>query len=176
MAEEEVSSVVREKLMPGEEVVAQARTNISDLVATDKRILKFSSNGYEALDYSDISRIKYGSFTKRKITSRILIVFCALVLIGIAAAIWGAYFDETVRNVTLGAAVGVSIGCGIFALLSLTLVFSYDYGYYQVESGKIGKDMEKYWRVMRPMFSSSRVDKFFKTAAEKGGLKLDKKK
>ena len=176
MAEEKVSSVVKEKLMPGESVIGQVKTNISDIIATDKRLLRFSSNNYEAIEYTDISGIKYGTFGGRKITSRVLIVFCSILLIGIAAMIWAAYFDSSVRNVSLGNAVLLSIVCGVFALLSLAAVFTFDYGYYQFESLKIGKDTEKYYRLMRPMFGSSKVDNFIKTASEKGGINLDKKK
>ncbi|OGO00692.1 MAG: hypothetical protein A2Y58_02865 [Chloroflexi bacterium RBG_13_51_52] len=176
MAEEKVSSVVQAKLMPGEVVIGQTRTNISDLVATDKRILRFSSNSFEALDYSDISGIRYGTFRGRKISSRILVVFCDLILIGIAIGVWGAYFDESVRNVTAANAVLISIVCGVFALLSIVFVFAYDYGYYRIESVKIGKNMEKYWSVRYPVFNSARVDKFFQAMSEKGGITFNKKK
>ncbi len=177
MTEQKVSSVVQGKLMPGEVVIGQTRSAISDLVATDKRILKFSSNSFEAIDNTDITDIIHGTSKGRKTTSRILVIICAFLVVLIIIGIWAAYSQGNARNnVSLPTAILVTIVCVVFAFLSLTAVFTFDYGYYQIESTKIEKNSEKYWRIMRPIFGAKKIDEFFKSLSQQTGKPINKKK
>ena len=177
MAEEKISSIVQAKLMPGETVIGQTKTMVSDLIATDKRILRFSSNDFDSIDNTEVTGIRYGTFKGKKMSSRIIVTFLCLVLVGMAIGIWGIHFDTSVRNnISLSNTILLSIGIGVFVLLMLTAIYTFDYGFYQIEGPKIDKKTEKYWKVMRPMFGAKKIDAFFQTVSKQTNKEINKKK
>jgi hypothetical protein len=144
-----ISSIVQQKLEAGENPLRLINNGKADFVATDKRVLRFSRDGFEQLKYSEIASVEYKSSAGKKTVTRVLMVFCAIVAVGIAIGIWSAAFDSSVRNVSKLDAVIVSVVV-IGLLLMCFMAFSRDFGFYQVELKQGVAADAKSWRIIRP--------------------------
>jgi hypothetical protein len=163
-----VSKVVEEKLLPGEKVITEISAGRSDFVATDKRLLRFSAGGCEALEYAKISEVSYKVPQGKRLAGRITLGLCAVILLMIAVGIWvGGALDPSVRNVSISDATIVSLVCIGIAGFSLWGIKSLDFGYYQIESQTSDKTTIKGWRLPRPLFARARVDGFVKAVKER---------
>jgi protein-S-isoprenylcysteine O-methyltransferase Ste14 len=162
-----ITSIIQDKLAPGENVIRQLSGQKADFVATDKRLLRFSGKGFEQINYTDIAAVNYKTSGSKKVATRILIGVCLLVLLGITVGIWAAAFDSSVRNVSKLDAVIVTIvavGIGIVGFLAM----SRDFGFYQIESKQGVLTDSGSWRIIRPpaYFGNANVEEFVKTLKE----------
>ena len=163
-----VSKVIEEKLMPGEKVIAQTLAGRSDFVATDKRLLRFSAGGCEALEYTKISEVSYKVPHGKRLAARITLGLCAVILLMIAVGIWvGGALDPSVRNVSISDATIVSLVCIGIVGFSLWGIKYLDFGYYQIQSQEYDKTTIEGWRLPRPLFARARVDGFVKAVKER---------
>jgi protein-S-isoprenylcysteine O-methyltransferase Ste14 len=163
-----VSSIVQDKLVPGENVIRQLSNGKADFVATDKRLLRFSGKGFEQLNYTDIAAVNYKTSGGKKAATRVLIGVCLLIMLGITVGIWAAAFSSSVRNVSKLDAVIVTIvavGIGIVGFLAM----SRDFGFYQIESKQGVITDPGSWRIVRPpaYLGNANVEEFAKTIKER---------
>jgi protein-S-isoprenylcysteine O-methyltransferase Ste14 len=162
-----VSSVVQEKLLPGESPIRQLSNGRADYVATDKRLLRFSSSGFEQIEYTGIAAVNYKTSGGKKAAVRILIGFCLLIMLAITVGIWVASFDSSIRNVSTTDAIIVTIIAGVIGVIGL-LALSRDFGFYQIESKPGVQSNAGSWRIVRPpaYFGNANVDEFIKILKE----------
>ncbi len=162
MGNQNVSSVILEKLLPGEIVINQYKARI-DLVATDKRLLRFTNTDFRALEYSNISAIKRGTYTGKKLVVRGIITLCTIFLmsLGIGVLVDGISGSSRNNNALTG---------GIFFLVclgvaapSMWFAYSFGYNYYQIEGPKIDGNSSKIWRIAVPAWGRSRVKSFIES-------------
>jgi hypothetical protein len=161
-----VSSVINEKLLTDEYVLGKINNGKGEFVATDKRLLKFSSKGFQSINYSDISKVSYNTNSARKLLVRIIIGVCLLIFLAITVGVWASFFDSTVRNVSVMDAIIITVICGVIGVIGY-FGASHDYGYYQVESD-IHKDDEKSWRfILFPLVGNTpNIDAFVRIINE----------
>jgi len=163
-----VSSVVEEKLLPGEKAIRQISSGRSDFVATDKRLLRFSAAGCEPIEYAKMSDVSYKTSPGKILAVRIIIGFCVLVMVWVTGVIWISAFDSSVSNVSVTDAIIITLVCiGVIALGLLGA--SRDFGYYQIESQTYDQATLKPWRITRPpgYWGNAGVDEFIKTMKER---------
>jgi hypothetical protein len=146
----QVSSVIQEKLLPEEKVLRKVNSGRAEFVATDKRLLRFSSKGCEPLEYSQISAVSYNTSARRKLAVVLIIGFCMLILLGLTIGIWVSAFDSSVRNVSVMDALIITVVCALIGFVGY-LGIKHDYGYYQIESDSYEKTNAKSWRLLRPL-------------------------
>jgi hypothetical protein len=162
-----VSEVVEEKLLPGEKVIAQTLAGRSDFVATDKRLLRFSAGGYEALEYAKISEVSYKVLHGKRLAYRIILGLCVVILLWIAVAILVGALNHTYSNLSISEGIIISLVCIGIAGFGLWAIKSLDFGYYQIESQEYDKTTIEGWRLPRPLFARARVDAFVETVKER---------
>jgi hypothetical protein len=162
-----VSEVVEEKLLPGEKVIAQTLAGPSDFVATDKRLLRFSSGGCEALEYTKISAVTYRVQHSKRLTSRIILGVCVIIMLWIGIAILVSALNRTYGNLSIPAGIIISLLCIGIAGFGLWAMRSLDFGYYQIESQECDRTTIEGWRLPRPLFARARVDAFAKMVRDR---------
>jgi len=162
-----VSKVVEEKLLPGERVIAQTLAGESDFVATDKRLLRLSAGGCEALEYAKISAVSYKVQHGKRLTSRIVLGVCVAIMLWIGVGILVAALNRTYRNLSISEGIVISLLCIGIAGFGLWTMKSLDFGYYQIESQEPGRTDLESWRLRRPLFAKGRVDAFAKTVKDR---------
>ena len=106
-----VSKVVEEKLLPEEKVIAQILAGRSDFVATDKRLLRFSAGRCEALAYAKISAVSYRVQHSKRLTSRIILGVCVIIMLWIGIAILVGALNRTYGNLSISAGIIISLLC-----------------------------------------------------------------
>lgn len=162
-----VSTVIQQKLLPDEKPIGQLNNGRADFVATNKRLLRFSSGGFQPLDYVQISDVSYKTSSSKKLAARVAIGLCMIVMLLITIFIWISAFDESVRNVSITDAIIITVvaaGIGVIGFMAATR----DFGFYQVESTAYDKANLKSWQITRPpaYFGNANVDEFVKTVKE----------
>jgi hypothetical protein len=161
-----ISKVVEEKLLPGEKVIAQTLAGRSDFVATDKRLLRFSAGGCEALEYAKISAVSYKVQHGKRLTSRIILGVCVVIMLWIGIAILVSALNQTYGNLSISEGTIISLLCIGIAGFGLWAIKSIDFGYYQIESQEHDRTAIEGWRLPRPLFARARVDTFVNTVKE----------
>lgn len=161
-----VSKMVEEKLLPGEKAIAEIPAGRSDFVATDKRLLRFSAGGCEALEYAKMSGISYKVPRGIYLAIRITLGLGAVILFVIAVGMWVGFFDPS-TNVSISEATIISLVCIGIAGCALWGIRSIDYGYYQIESQTFDKSTIRGWRLPRRLNTRARVDGFVKAIEER---------
>lgn len=162
-----VSEAVREKLLPGEKVIAQTLAGRSDFVATDKRLLRFSSGGCEALEYAKISAVSYKIQHSRRLTARIILGVCVIIMLWIGIAVLVGALNRTYGNLSISAGIIIGLLCIGIAGFGLWAIRALDFGYYQIESQEYDRTAIEGWRLSRPLFARARVDAFVRTVRER---------
>ena len=162
-----VSKVVEEKLLPGESVISQTLAGRSDFVATDKRLLRFSVGGCEALEYAKISAVSYKVQHSKRLTSRIVLGVCVVIMLWIGVAILVGALNRTYGNLSISAGIIISLLCIGIAGFGLWAMKSLDFGYYQIERQEPDRTDIESWRLPRPLFAGARVDAFVKTVRDR---------
>ncbi len=162
MDNQNVSSVILRKLMPGETVINQYKVGI-DLITTNKRLLRFTNTDFKALEFSKISAIKRGTHTGKKLVTRTIITICAICLmyLGIALLVDGI-LGASRNNNTLTGGIFFLICLGI-AAPSMWFAYSFGYNYYQIEGPEIDGNSSKIWRITVPAWGKSRVKTFIES-------------
>jgi len=158
-----VSKVVEEKLLPSEKAIAQTLAGRSDFVATDKRLLRFSAGGCEALEYAKISEVSYKVQHGKRLTYRIVLGLCVVIMLWIGLAILVGALNHTYGNLSVSEGIIISLLCIGIAGFGLWTIKSLDFGYYQIESQEYDRTAIEDWRLPRPLFAKARVDAFAKT-------------
>ena len=161
-----VSKVIQDKLLPDEKVTAQILVDQLDFVATDKRLLRFSASGCEALEYAKISAISYKIQHSKRLTSRIVLGVCVVVMLWIGIAILMGALNQTYGNLSISGGIIIGLLCIGIAGFGLWAIKSIDFGYYQIESQEHDRAPIGGWRLYRPLFARARVDVFVKTVKE----------
>ena len=163
-----VSKMVEEKLLPGEKVIAQTLAGRSDFVATDKRLLRFSAGGCEALEYAKISEVSYKVPHGKRLTCRIILGLCVVIMLWIGVAGLVSALNQTYGNLSISEGIIISLLCIGIAGFGLWAIKSIDFGYYQIESQEHDRTAAiEGWRLPRPLFARARVDAFVKTVKER---------
>jgi hypothetical protein len=162
-----VSKVVEEKLLPGERVIAKTLAGRSNFVATDNRLLRFSAGGCEALEYAKISAVSYKVQHGKRLTSRIVLGVCVVIMLWIGIAILVSALNRTYGNLSISEGIIISLLCIGIAGFGLWAIKSLDFGYYQFESQELDRTDIESWRLPRPLFARARVDAFVKTVRDR---------
>ena len=161
-----VSKMVEEKLLPSEKAIAEIPAARSDFVATDKRLLRFSAGGCEALEYAKISGVSYKISQGKRLAARITLGLCAVIVLILLVFVWVGFFDPSVNVSTSEITIFSLISIGIVGL-ALWGIKVLDYGYYQIESQTFDKTTTSGWRLPRRFFGRAIVDGFVKVIEER---------
>jgi membrane protein implicated in regulation of membrane protease activity len=171
-----VSSVVQKKLLPDEKPIRQLTSGRSNFVATDKRLLRFSAGGCEALDYHDISAVSYKTSPQNK-TMRMVIGIVLILLLLFIVGVWIytlIYTSSSARISISSATVSTSWSDAIIITLVFAVLIVFGlvtmmskYHYYQIESKAYDQNNIKSWQIIR----RAKVEEFVKTITERITLK-----
>ena len=162
-----VSKTAEEKLLPDEKVISQILAGGSDFVATDKRLLRFSAGGCETLEYAKISAVSYRVQHSRRLTARIVLGVCVVIMLWIGIAILVGALNRTYGNLSIPAGIIISLLCIGIAGFGLWAIRALDFGYYQIESQEYDRTAIEGWRLPRSLFAKARVDAFAKAVRER---------
>jgi len=162
-----VSEVVKAKLLPGEKPLAQMPSGRADFVATDQRLLRFSSGGSKAVEYGSLSGASYETPKGRRMAAGIVLAVCALVAGGLGIGVFASSFDSSVRNVSVFEGVLMLIFCLALAACCILVAVYQDFGFYQFRARTTGAIAPQEWQIKRHPFARKRVDGFARIVSDR---------
>lgn len=159
---------VRKHLSQGEQVISKIFIRNTNVYATNKRLLRFSSKSkFDALNYDKMSIAfkKYGLGTSIfRIFGVLFGVFC--VSLGIYTYI-GPDIRSGTTLIRMKAPFWVSLFFLGIGLIVIVLTLNGRYGYYQIEHPTLDKKNLKNWKVMRNRWFSGKADRFAEVVKER---------
>ncbi len=162
-----VSKVVEEKLLQGEKPIAEIPAANCDFVATDRRLLRFSTDGCEALDYAAMSGISYKIYHGKRIAARIVLGFCMALSIYLGLVIGIMGMISPADNMSRSQAAMVMVVFLALAAFAFVAIKTVDFGFYQVDSRMAGGLALEDWRFPTHPFTRRRIDHFIGIVKER---------
>lgn len=155
---------VKEHLSQGEQIISEIHVQNTDVYATDKRLLRFTSKSkFDELEYDKIS-ISFKKFGLGAIISRVIAVLFGVFCISLGIF---SYVGPKIGTISWKAPFIYSLlFCGIGLLMILgTLLLPYTY--YQVDYPGFSKKDLKNWRIMRNRWFLGKADRFAEVIKER---------
>ncbi len=162
-----VSEVVKAKLMPGEKPLAQMPSTGADFVATDKRVLRFSSGGAQAIEYASLSGATYETPRGRRLAVAGLLVILGIIAGAMGIGIFVDGIQGTSRNNNALTGTLVLIFCLALAAGCLLVARYQDFGFYQLRSRAPGAIAPQQWQIKRHPFARKRIDGFARIVTDR---------
>lgn len=159
---------VKEHLSQGEQVISEISIRNTDVYATNKRLLRFTSKSkFDVLEYdkASITFTKYGLGTSIfRIFAVLFGLFC--ISLGIFTYI-GPEYQVGTTLYRMKAPFAFSLLFLGIGLIVIVAALWGRYGYYQIEYPDLDKKNLKNWRIMRNRWFSGKADRFAEIIKER---------
>lgn len=162
-----VPKSVQKHLSAGEEVIGKQSGARGDYYATNKRLLRFTSESrYQALEYPTLSIKKVERLGVIAFLARIVLVLIGLFSVGLGCLMFAGVEGLTIHGSAMYK-FGVSLLFWVVGLGSVALGLFMRTSYYQIQSPGIAEKNRKEWRISQPFSWPKSVDKFVEVLRQK---------
>jgi len=164
LADTKIPEWVRDQLSKEEQVISKIHIQNTDVYATDKRLLRFTSKSkFDELQYDKIS-ISFKKFGLSTINSRVFAVLFGVFCISLGIL---SYVGPKIGTTSLKAPFIYSLLFCIIGLLTILGTLALPYTYYQIEYPGFSKKDLKNWRIMRNRWFPGKADRFAEVIKER---------
>ena len=154
MSDIKIPDWLRGHLQDGETVLAKVSIGMSDVYATDSRLIRFSGKSRsEVLEYDTVS-VRFEKFGGIWHVARAVLILTGLLAFAIP-------FLSGMEPPTLV--------CLFFGPLGVIAGLTYRYGYYQIDSPEFDSRDRRRWRVGRLRWGAGSVERFARIVEERCG-------
>jgi len=162
-----VPKSVQKHLSEGEEVIGKQSSARGDYFATNKRLLRFTSDSrYQALEYHTLSINKVERFGAMAFLARIVLVVIGLFSVGLGCLMFAGVEGFTVHGSAMYK-FGVSLLFWVVGLGSVALGLVMRTSYYQIQAPGIAEKDRKQWQISEALKWPGNADKFVELLKQK---------